>query len=89
MPDRPLSEAMPELYRGVLDRVASLERIGTRSEALRLRRAATQAYSRAWDETSHNALQALAIRADQVLAGSQPTHAGSLLDRLRITASGL
>jgi len=89
MPDRPLAETMPELYRGVLDRVASLERIGTRSEALRLRRAATQAYSRAWDEAARNALQALAIRADQVLVGTEPTRSGGLLERLRITASSL
>ena len=42
---------LPGLYRDILDRVAALEQLGERTQAGRIRMAATQAYSAAWDET--------------------------------------
>ena len=70
VPDEPvltLAEDLPELYRAILDRVASLERIGARQEAGRIRAAATRAYSDAWDETARRHLLGLLARADRGL----------------------
>lgn len=53
------AEELPALYRAILDRVAELEAAGARSEAARVRRDATAAYSRAWDERSRRQLTAL------------------------------
>jgi hypothetical protein len=64
-----IAQELPELYRAVLDRVASLEHTGRRDEALIIRRAATAAYSRAWDATAHRRLDALRDRAERVLDG--------------------
>jgi len=59
------AEELPALYRAILDRVAGLERAGERAEAARVRTAATQAYSRAWDEHARAQLQDLLRRADR------------------------
>ena len=45
-----VAEVLPELYRAILDAVARLEAAGERPRAARLRRDATAAYSRAWDD---------------------------------------
>jgi len=59
------------LYRAVLDRVADLERVGQRSEALHTRAEATRVYSKSWDEGAMRRLTALCRRADRVMAGVQ------------------
>jgi hypothetical protein len=60
---------LPGLYRDILDRVAALEQLGERTQAGRIRMAATQAYSAAWDETGRGRLLALIGRADRTIAG--------------------
>lgn len=62
-----VAEDLPELYRTILDRVADLERVGSRTEAGRIREAATRAYSNAWDASAQRALLALLGRADRRL----------------------
>jgi class 3 adenylate cyclase len=59
--NRPIenAEAMPILYRVVLDRVAELERYD-RPRAARFRRAAIRAYSTAWNRAEHARLQFIA-----------------------------
>ena len=63
------ADDLPGLYRDILDRVAALEQIGERSEAGRIRMAATRAYSEAWDETGRGRLLGLISRADRTIAG--------------------
>jgi hypothetical protein len=65
-----VADELPVLYRTILDRVALLERAGSRREAGRIRAAATRAYSTAWDERHLHRLEALADRASALLAGS-------------------
>lgn len=69
------AEDLPSLYRAILDRVAELEAAGKRSEATRVRRDATTAYSRAWDDRARRELESLLRRADK------PTTAERLLGR--------
>jgi hypothetical protein len=57
-----LAEELPSLYRAILDRVAELEAAGRRAEAARIRAAATQTYSRAWDERGRRRLTDLLAR---------------------------
>lgn len=64
-----IAHALPELYRSVLERVGSLERTGHRHEAFLIRRAATTAYSKAWDARAHQRLSVLQLRAERVLEG--------------------
>jgi len=64
-----IAHGLPELYRLVLERVASLEHTGRRDEALLIRRAAIDAYSRAWDDAAMRRLGALRVRAERVLDG--------------------
>ncbi|MFZ5853726.1 MAG: hypothetical protein ACOYXS_04360 [Chloroflexota bacterium] len=61
-PESSPAEELPALYRLILDGVAALERRGARVEADRIRRAAIQAYSTAWDETQLRVLEQLAGR---------------------------
>jgi hypothetical protein len=63
------ADELPGLYREVLDRVAALERIGERSQAGRIRMAATAAYSDAWNESGRTRLIGLIGRADRTIAG--------------------
>ena len=65
------AEELPALYRAILDRVAELEAVGDRVEAGRVRRAATQAYSRAWDERARRQLEALLRRAARPTRGER------------------
>lgn len=62
-----VAEDLPELYRAILDRVADLERLGSRAEAGRIRMAATGAYSNAWDASAQRVLLGLLVRADRRL----------------------
>ena len=63
------AEMLPQLYRAVLDRVADLERVGERAEAVLMRAEATSTYSRSWDEAACRRLILLCRRADRVIAG--------------------
>jgi hypothetical protein len=71
------AEDLPTLYRAILDRVTFLESAGERSEAGRVRRLATTAYSRAWDDRARRELETLLRRAER------PTAAERLLGRGR------
>jgi hypothetical protein len=64
------AEALPSLYRAILDRVAELESSGRRDAAIQVRAAASKAYSRAWDERARRELQALLRQASRD-SGSQ------------------
>ncbi len=61
------AEDLPALYRAVLDAVAALEHRGARVEASRIRRDATRAYSRAWDEVQRQRLEQLVERSRQAM----------------------
>jgi hypothetical protein len=61
------AEDLPELYRAILDRVAELERQGSRLEAGRIRVSATRTYSNAWDASAQRVLLGLLSRADRRL----------------------
>lgn len=63
------AEELPGLYRTILERVAELEQRGARAEAARIRMAATDAYSGAWDETGRTRLIGLIQRADRAITG--------------------
>jgi phage-related minor tail protein len=77
------AEELPSLYRAILDRIAALEAAGQRADAVRIRRDATRAYSRAWAERARRELEALLRRA------SAPTAAERLLGRGRREGRGL
>jgi hypothetical protein len=66
-----VAHELPEIYRAVLDRIASLERIGHRREAELIRREAVAAYSRAWDEAGRRRLERLRLRAERVVDGHE------------------
>jgi hypothetical protein len=66
-----VAHELPELYRAVLERVASLEQTGHRREAELIRREAIAAYSRAWDDTARRRIDHLRVRADRVLVGQE------------------
>jgi hypothetical protein len=63
------ADDLPGLYRDALDRVAALEQIGERVNAGRIRMAATEAYSAAWNESCRVRLVGLIGRADRTIAG--------------------
>lgn len=73
-----VAEDLPELYRAILDRVAELERAGLRRDAGRVRAAATQVYSNAWDESARRMLLGLMARAERLLATPDPSRGWSL-----------
>lgn len=66
-----MAHELPELYRALLARVASLEGTGHRREADLIRREAVAAYSRAWDEAARRRLERLLVRAERVLGGHE------------------
>jgi len=80
-----VAEDLPELYRTILDRIADLERIGSRAEAGRIRVSATRAYSSAWDASAQRVLLGLLVRADRRLVAS--THARGWSLRRRTVAT--
>lgn len=59
------AEELPALYRAILERVAAIEAAGDRDEGLRVRQAASKAYSRAWDDRARRQLTALLRRAER------------------------
>jgi hypothetical protein len=69
MDDQTVAEALPSLYRAVLDAVASLERAGYRPAAAEIRAAATRAYSGAWNDAAARRLEDLRDQAERVLSG--------------------
>jgi hypothetical protein len=75
VPDAPrveeplLAESLPELYRQVLDRVATLESNGLRDEAGLVRNDAIRIYSGAWTESAARRLRSLRIHAERVVDG--------------------
>jgi hypothetical protein len=76
------AEELPALYRAILDRVAELEREGSRAEAGRVRAAATRIYSRAWDPKARRGLEDLlkrAVRPPSDEAGVEGSVAGRSL----------
>ena len=80
-----VAEDLPELYRTILDRVAELERFGSRTEAGRIRASATRAYSNAWDASAQRLLLGLLARADRRLVA--PTRSRGWLLRRRSAAT--
>jgi hypothetical protein len=70
MDDRNPAEVLPELYRGVLDAVAKLERAGERTAAYELRRRALKVYSKRWNEAGRRNLEKVLRDADHTLAAS-------------------
>jgi hypothetical protein len=56
-PDPAVAEALPRMYRRVLDALERLERLGGRREATRLRGTAIAVYSGSWDPKSHRRLE--------------------------------
>ncbi len=76
------AEELPSLYRAILDRIAELEAAGQRADAVRIRRDATRAYSRAWDARARHELEGLLRRA------SAPTVAERLIGRGRRAGAG-
>lgn len=80
------AEELPALYRAILDRVAELEAAGDRAEAGRVRRSATQAYSRAWDERARRQLQTLLRQADRPTAHERLRRRTSDIGRDHVTA---
>ncbi len=56
------AEDLPALYRVILDGVSVLERRGARTEAGRIRQAATRAYSTAWNDEHLRRLEQLVER---------------------------
>jgi hypothetical protein len=66
-----IAHELPELYRLVLERIATLETSGRRAEGLLIRRAAIKVYSRAWDDRAFRALDRLRLRAERVLDGHE------------------
>jgi hypothetical protein len=63
-PEQSIAEALPRVYRRVLDAVDALERLGGRAEAARLRQSAVAAYARSWDARNQRRIEAIAVRAE-------------------------
>ena len=72
-------EAMPTLYREVLDEVARLERAGLRPVAFDIRRRAIDTYSARWDERGSRALEKLVAEARSKLAAAPKAAAAAPL----------
>jgi hypothetical protein len=64
-----VAEALPGLYRAVLDAVAELEALGHRHEAGQIRADATRTYSTAWNHAAAHRLRSLQARAIRVADG--------------------
>ena len=67
--DRTPAEALPSLYRAVLDTVARLEHLGERAYAFEIRRSALRTYSTRWDDGGRRALIQLNRKARVRLSG--------------------
>ncbi|HEX5013365.1 MAG TPA: hypothetical protein VFV72_04325 [Candidatus Limnocylindrales bacterium] len=75
------ADELPGLYRQILERVERLEGVGARAEAAAIRRAATDAYSKAWDASGRKALVGLLGRADRAIDGDTPARSWVLRRR--------
>jgi hypothetical protein len=75
------AEELPGLYRAILERVAELDGLGERAEAARIRHAATEVYSGAWDAAGRRSLLSLIARADRAIAGESQSRTWSLRRR--------
>jgi hypothetical protein len=62
------AEGFPGLYRAILDGIAELERLGWRSEADRIRKASTAAYSGPWGRAGYRRLEQQRLRIERTLA---------------------
>jgi hypothetical protein len=62
-----VAETLPRVYRRVLDAVARLGELGERREAGRLRAAAIEAYSGAWNTRTHRRLEEIVARAEALV----------------------
>jgi len=62
--DADVAEALPRVYRRVLDAVGRLEQLGGRREAARLRRAAIEAYGGPWDAKCQRNLEGILARVE-------------------------
>ncbi len=60
------AELLPARYRAALDGIALLESCGRRHDALRVRAAATKAYSRAWDAKALRRLDQLLVEIERL-----------------------
>jgi len=81
MDDQNPAEALPRLYRDVLDGVARLERAGERQAAYKIRRKAQRAYSSRWDGRARRTLDKLERDARNRLAASPRADAVGALSR--------
>jgi len=72
MEQQPPSEAMPLLYRAVLDTVWRLERMGERDFALTVRQRAVRAYATRWDDGGRKELTRINRDALRRLATCRP-----------------
>ena len=81
MEPNPPPEELPALYRAILDRVAEMEAAGERAAAGRVRRAASAAYSRAWDDRARRALQDLLRSATRPNSSDPAPGRGALAPR--------
>jgi hypothetical protein len=90
MDELTVAQVLPERYREVLERVASLESLGHRREAGILRRDAIRVYSRSWDGRAIRSMENLRTRADRVIQGGErprqarPEHPAVRSIRLRL-----
>jgi hypothetical protein len=64
-PNASIAEALPRIYRRVLDAVARLEQLGARREAAKFRNSAIQVYSAAWNAKTHRRLEEILGRAEE------------------------
>jgi hypothetical protein len=83
------AEEFPGLYRTILDGIAELERLGRRTEADRIRKAATAVYSGPWGAAGHRQLELQRQRIERVLAApdrhaAERSPAGRLADRTAV-----
>jgi hypothetical protein len=87
-----LAESLPELYRQVLDRVATLEEHDQRNEAGVIRNDAIRIYSGAWTESAARRLRGLRIHAERAMSGRDrpraPRRVAVLLARLTLIRPG-
>ena len=81
MEPNPPPEELPALYRAILDRVAEMEAAGDRAAAGRVRRAASAAYSRAWDDRARRDLQSLLRSATRPTSSDATPRRGTLAPR--------